>query len=203
MQISSNAIAPAVMAELRRRHAEPQRAYHTWQHVSELLGLLDDCRAALSDPAAVELAILFHDAVYDPAAKDNEAQSARLLEMALLGAVQPATLARAAQMVRATALHAVPDGLGAEERDDLARFLDMDLAILAAPAARFDEYEAQVRREYAHVGDDAFRTGRAAVLRRFLDRDALYLSDWGRDRFEAAARANCARSLARLEGAGA
>lgn len=199
MHISSDAVPPSVLADLRRRHAQPHRAYHTGQHIAELLDLLDRCRSAMLDPLAVELAILFHDAVYDPAARDNEEQSARLLESVMTGAAPADSLYRAAAMVRATALHAVPDGLPDGEREDLARFLDMDLAILAAPAARFDEYEAQVRREYAHVADDAFRTGRAAVLRRFLSRDRLYLSDWGREQFESAARTNCARSLARLD----
>ena len=69
----------------------------------------------------------------------------------------------------------------------------------AEPAA-FDRYEAQVRREYAHVPDEAFRLGRAAVLERFAQRGQLYFSDWGRARFEAAARANLARSLAALRG---
>jgi predicted metal-dependent HD superfamily phosphohydrolase len=52
-----------------------------------------------------------------------------------------------------------------------------------------------VRAEYAHVTDDAWRTGRAAVLRSLLAKDPLYLlaTHW-----ESAARRNLAAELAGL-----
>jgi predicted metal-dependent HD superfamily phosphohydrolase len=77
-------------------------------------------------------------------------------------------------------------------------FLDMDLSILGAPQADFDAYEAGVRHEYREVPDTAFRAGRATILEGFLARDTLYFSDWGRARFEAAARENLKRSVAAL-----
>ena len=61
-------------------YSEKQRAYHTLQHLYECLVLLDLIRADLKDAHAVELAIWFHDAVYDPQAKDNELKSAELFE---------------------------------------------------------------------------------------------------------------------------
>jgi len=196
----TEAIPEPLLEELRRRHAEPHRAYHDWHHIAALLDLHGELDGRFADAQAVLLAVLFHDAIYDPRASDNEEQSARLLETELAGKRDEATLARAAALVRATRAHAVPQGLPADEAGDMALFLDMDLAILGAEPAAFDRYEAQVRREYAHVPDEAFRLGRAAVLERFAQRGQLYFSDWGRARFEAAARANLARSLAALRG---
>ena len=72
------------------------------------------------------------------------------------------------------------------------------LSILGAPEATFDRYEAGVRAEYAHVPEQAFRAGRAAILERFLARDLLFLSPWGRARFEDEARGNLRRSIAAL-----
>lgn len=192
---------PALLAELRARHGEPQRAYHGWAHIEALLRWRDEVADRLADPAAVLWAILFHDAVYDPRASDNEERSARLLEAADAPGLAPAVRARAARLVRMTAAHAIPDGLPPNEAADAALFLDMDLSILGAPLTAFDAYEAAIRREYAHVPDDAFRSGRAAILRRFLARERIYLSDWGRERFEAAARENVTRSLEALEAA--
>ncbi|MEM8724569.1 MAG: hypothetical protein AAGE86_03515 [Pseudomonadota bacterium] len=191
-------VPPDLLDDLRARHAEPQRHYHDWSHIEALLGHMSNVASELHDPAAVQYAIMFHDAVYDPKAKDNERRSALLL----VEANPPLTkrsLAKARRMIEATEGHFLPDDLVAEAREDCAHFLDMDLGILGASPERFDIYEDQIRREYAHVPDDAFREGRAQVLRHFVMRETLYFSEWGKDRFEAQARNNLARSLAALE----
>lgn len=189
---------PELLDELRRRHEEPGRHYHGWRHIEALLRLLDEVRAQLAHPDAVRWAVLFHDAVYDPTRSDNEERSAELLEKKAARLLDPATLARAAALVRATARHTTSDGLDADDAADMRVFLDMDLSILGAPAAAFDAYEEGVRREYAHVPEPAFRAGRRRILEEFLARPTLFLSDWGRGRFEAAARANLTRSVAKL-----
>ena len=192
------AVPAGLLATLRRRHAEPQRAYHDWTHIEAMLALFAETRGDLAAPDAVLYAILFHDAVYDPQAHDNEERSAALLETLAGGALDRPTLDRAVRMIRATQRHRLDPGLPADELADTARFLDMDLAIIGAEAARFDAYERAIRFEYGHVEDDAFAAGRAAVMAGFGRRARLYLSDWGHDHFEVQARANIARSLARL-----
>ncbi|MGF7151787.1 putative metal-dependent HD superfamily phosphohydrolase [Sphingomonas zeicaulis] len=192
------AVPAGLLATLRRRHAEPQRAYHDWTHIEEMLALFAETRGDFAAPEAVLYAILFHDAVYDPQTHDNEERSAALLETLAGGVLDRPTRDRAVRMILATRRHRIDPALPAEEQADTARFLDMDLAILGADAARFDAYEQAIRFEYGHVEDDAFAAGRAAVLAGFGRRERLYLSDWGHHRFEASARANIARSLARL-----
>lgn len=187
-----------LVAGLRRRHAEPQRAYHGWSHIEALLALFAEVQDRLYDPKAVLYAILFHDAVYDPTRSDNEERSADLLRALDPGLLDEATKAKAVRMVESTKGHALPEGPSHEEAADTAVFLDMDLSILAAEPERFDAYEREVRIEYAHVSDELFRHGRARILRDFLQREQLFLSDWGRQRFEAPARENLRRSLAAL-----
>ncbi|MBV7265284.1 HD domain-containing protein [Erythrobacter ani] len=192
-------VPPELLSDLRRRHGEPQRRYHDWSHIEALLGRFESVEDRIGDRAAVLYAILFHDAVYDPRANDNERRSA-----ALLTEISPpmpiSSLSNARRMIEATEGHHLPNDLSGAARDDCAHFLDMDLGILGAAPDRFDIYEQQIRAEYAHVPDDAFRTGRAKVLRHFSQRKRLYFSAWGQDRFESQARANLARSLALLEG---
>ena len=192
-------VPPAILDDLRRRHAEPQRHYHDWSHVEALLGHCEAAGDRIHDRSAVLFAILFHDAIYDPRAKDNERRSAALL-VATDPPLSPESLALARRMIEATAGHQLPGDLTGIALEDCAHFLDMDLGILGAPPGRFDIYEEQIRREYAHVADDAFRTGRAKVLRHFAQRERLYFTPWGQERFERQARANLARSLAALEG---
>ena len=187
-----------VLADLRNRYAEPQRRYHTWAHIEALLGWFALRRDHLHDPAAVELAILFHDAVDDPARSDNEAQSARLLADADLPDVTDDTRLRAIRMIEATAAHGLAENLDENDRSDMAEFLDMDLSILGAAPAVFDGYERAIRDEYAFVPEALFRAARRGILERFLERPTLYFSDWGHERFEARARSNIAASIAAL-----
>ena len=188
-------VAEDVLADLRRRYAEPQRHYHTWDHIEALLRWFGQRRDHLHDPLSVELAILFHDAVYDPTRSDNEAESARLLMDADLPGVDDTVRARAVCMIEATARHEIPEGL---EPADMAEFLDMDLSILGARTDVFDAYEQAIRREYAFVPEALYREARRGILQRFLEREQLYFSDWGRERFEATARVNLHRSIRQL-----
>jgi predicted metal-dependent HD superfamily phosphohydrolase len=187
-------IDETLKADLLARYGEAGRHYHGLGHIEALLGLMRDHGRALSDPEVVEAAIWFHDAVYDTRAKDNEAQSAALAALLLKDRLAPARLAAVVAMIEATASHRVP-AIGSE---DAALFLDMDLSILGEAPAVFDAYEQGVRLEYRWVPDDRWRQGRAAVLAGFLDRPRIFHTDIFGDRYEAPARDNIRRSLARL-----
>jgi hypothetical protein len=60
------------------------------------------------------------------------------------------------RMIMATTGHALHGQRGNPEVEDTALMLDMDMAILAAPAPAYDQYAAQIAREYAHVGHGRF-----------------------------------------------
>ena len=174
--------------------SEPQRHYHTLQHLRECLELFDGAHDLANHPGEIELALWFHDAVYDVQAHDNEARSADWARASILQAGGGAAAAdRIHALVMATAHHApVADA-------DTQLLVDVDLAILGAAPARFDEYEAQVRAEYAHVPDAAFRSGRLRILQGFAGRPRLYGTAYFQERCEAAARANLQRALRRLD----
>ncbi|MDB4974894.1 MAG: hypothetical protein JWN48_3235 [Myxococcaceae bacterium] len=181
----------SLLDELRARYREPQRHYHTLEHIDELLALLGALKAHAQKPARIECAIWFHDAIYDPTRGDNEARSAELARDSLLSLrVEPADVEAVVAMILATAGHQWRDG-----EPDTALFLDLDLSILGAAPARYDAYVEQVRREYAFVPAATFRTERARLLRAWLTRPQLYLTEPGRARFELQARANLTREL--------
>ena len=198
MTVTDGIVAEEVLTGLKSRYAEPQRHYHNWAHIEALLGWFGQRRDHLHAPLSVELAILFHDAIYDPTRSDNEAESARLLMDTDLPGLDDSVRARAVRMIEATAGHEIPEGLEPAEQGDMAEFLDMDLSILGARTDVFDAYEQAIRREYAVVPEALYREARRGILQRFLERERLYFSDWGRERFEATARANLAASIAAL-----
>jgi predicted metal-dependent HD superfamily phosphohydrolase len=176
-------------------YAEPHRHYHTTEHIARTLRLLDEVSDHLGRPAEAELAVWLHDVVYDPRAADNEAQSADLAETLLReGGAASGVIAAVRELILATC-HPAP----AEEHD--ARYVvDADLSILGAPVEAFDRYEDQVRREYAFVSEAEWQERRPCVLGRFLERGPIFRTPEFA-RFEAPARANLARSIARLAAA--
>ncbi|MEU7425931.1 hypothetical protein [Streptomyces sp. NPDC040750] len=177
--------------DLLGRWQEPQRRYHTLAHLTAVLDHIDTLERYAADPDAVRLAAWFHDAVYLPERSENEERSARLAERALTEAGVPdATTDQVARLVRLTVTH---DPAG-DDRDGQV-LCDADLAILAAPPSAYAAYTAEVREEYHFVPGDAFRTGRAAILRQLLDLPALFRTPYGRERWEATARFNLAAEL--------
>ena len=80
----------ALRAELEAAYEEPQRHYHTLEHLGECLALFERHRTHAERPAEVELALWFHDAVYAIGRADNEARSAEWARRALhAAAVRP------------------------------------------------------------------------------------------------------------------
>ncbi len=184
-----------LLDELIARYSEPQRAYHTLQHLDECFAQLSPASSLAEHLAEVQLALWFHDAIYDSRAQDNEERSARLASESLLAAGGGADCAaRVHALILATRHDAAPEGA------DARLLVDVDLSILGAADERFAEYERQIRAEYAWVPEPDYRRGRARVLSSFLERPAIYGTSWFSGRLEGRARANLARSLAALAG---
>lgn len=182
-------------ADLRKCYSEPHRAYHTLHHIAECLELLGQVQTLAESSASIELAIWFHDAIYDPRKTDNELRSAEWAQRELEHAgASPALQDRIVSLIMVTCHDGDP------QTADEELMSDIDLSILGAGAKRFDEYEQQVRQEYRHVPMQQFRTGRRKILSQFLERDPIYFTDWFRSRREAQARTNLQRSLTRLAG---
>ena len=76
--------------------------------------------------------------------------------------------------------------------------VDIDLAILGAPAARFAEYTQQISAEYAWVPSEVYAVKRRAVLLGFLDREQIYTTPAVAQRLEERARANLAKAISSL-----
>ncbi|WP_405012026.1 hypothetical protein [Kitasatospora sp. NBC_01539] len=181
--------------DLLARWAEPQRRYHAVDHLRAVLDHVDTLAALADDADAVRLAAWFHDAVYRPDRSENEERSAQLAVRALREAgLAEGSVQEVARLVRLTAGH---DCAAGDRNGEV--LCDADLAILGSAPERYAAYAAEVREEYAFVPEEAFRAGRAAILRQLLALPALYRTAQARERFDAAARTNLAAELSRLE----
>jgi predicted metal-dependent HD superfamily phosphohydrolase len=178
---------------LTQAYAEPQRHYHDRQHIAECLAELDKARHLALQPGAVELALWFHDAVYDPKAADNEERSAALAKSCLIESGMPNTLFEVVfEHIMATKHHEVSASA------DAGLMVDVDLSILGRDEKRFSEYEQQIRLEYEWVPNAVFASKRAEVLEKFLSRERIYATEWFQNKYERQARMNLSASINHL-----
>ncbi|KAJ7097623.1 hypothetical protein C8R44DRAFT_643163 [Mycena epipterygia] len=159
---------------LQSRYSEPQRRYHTLEHISYMLGALEPGGPAHE---TIELAIWFHDCVYDPVKGGpwNERESIRVWEEFCDSTKSPA-MQPVSALIEATILHQLPaelpEGLTASE---VAMFLDLDMRILADSPAAYEKYAQEIRDEYSHYPLEAYRAGRSKVLQSFLSHERIFL----------------------------
>lgn len=179
-----------VWTDLLTRYSEPHRYYHNLIHIDRMLGLLAECHGMRSD--ALELAIWFHDVIYEPLRKDNEEASACYFRTTFGNRLDAGTLESVERLIMATDPKCPRSGV-----PDEALLVDIDLSILAAPAGEYEDYRMAIRREYAMVPERKFIEGRLAVLRRFLERP-IFLTPWFVAR-DPQARENLEREIGLLE----
>ena len=171
------------------RYSEPQRSYHTLGHIYHCLTQLDGARHLAEDPDAMELAIWFHDIVYETAAGDNELRSARLFDSLLGPHMAPERAARVHRLIRDTEHPIEP------EDNDGRLMVDIDLSSLALPWEDFMRDTQAVCRELSHVSEAQLAEGKCNFFKQLLSRSSIYLTTHFRERLEAQARANIERHM--------
>lgn len=182
-----------VFEELVKAYSSPDRFYHTLAHVEDCLFIFDQTKSLAAYPEEMELALWFHDAVYDTRRNDNEQESAKWARATLdrLG-IHNNIADRVSDFVLATR--------HTEEiaNKDAQLMVDVDLSILGREADVFWRYEEDIRKEYAWVPEPTFQQKRIEILRSFLDRPSIYYHKEYQERFEQTARANLRQAITKL-----
>jgi len=188
---------------IRERYSEPQRNYHTWQHIEACLKELDSVRDKIHNHDAVFLAIIFHDIIYDPTKHDNEEESAKyalkFIDSIILPTEEISKVDLSAEVIRliiATKKHQ-PNPLSI--RDDSKYFLDIDLSILGQSEEIFDKYEDDIRKEYSFVPEYIYKIERTKILESFIYRKHIFFTAHYRDKYEKWAWINLRRSIDKLK----
>ena len=164
--------------EIEEKHSEPTRYYHTLKHLEHIY-------SELSKPDAVtEFAIFYHDIVYDVSCSDNEEQSALLCakRLTLLG-VKSKLIEEVTKLIIETKTHE-------PSSKHNALFLDADLAVLGSSKDVYKTYTQNIRKEYATYSDNVYSEGRKSVLKHFLEKKTIYISDYFYDKYEQHAQKN-------------
>jgi len=177
-----------------QNYQEPQRGYHNLKHIQETLSDFEDVKEMLQNPLEVQMAIWYHDIIYDSTKQDNEEVSARIA----LNAAQKFGLGDSFGK-RVHDLIIVTKGHLPSDNPDSRYLIDIDFGILGKDESRFDEYEQGIRKEYSQYPDKMYNYGRAEILKGFLERDFLYQTDYFREKYEANARKNLQKVIEILQ----
>lgn len=173
-------------------YSSSNRFYHTLNHIDHCLDDFEEIKLLPHHSNEVELAIWFHDAIYDTRERDNEEKSALLARKVLKAAKLPKVMIeRIEKLILVTKTH-LPNDL------DEKVLVDIDLAILGTQRIDFEVYDLAIRAEYAWVSDELYKKGRKKVLKGFYDRDRIYSTDYFWFKYEKQAKGNLSRALAAL-----
>lgn len=190
---------------VRQAYGEPHRAYHNLSHISAVFETLDPHLTGNPNGFAIELAVWFHDIVYEVtpyAYMFNEERSAEVLQMFAADHRLPMpSVALAMVFILATKEHKAPVYLRGESKEACELFLDADLAILAAPKEEFEAYEVAVLTEYRQKPtrpSATFKAARRYALKQLAERDPLFLSSQLRH-LETQAKTNLSELCARYD----
>ncbi len=166
---------------------EKQRVYHTQQHIEDCLTLFDEIKSYLQNADSVELAIWFHDVIYQINSRDNEELSADLFMNISEGALQAATRHQVYQHIIAT-LHN-----GSEMLEHDTRYMvDIDLSSFGLPWDRFIQNSREVRQEMSHIPDEEFYPRQCAFQQSLLKHGRFYQTDYFFKNYEQSALNNIA-----------
>lgn len=159
------------------------RPYHNLHYIHDCLEKWDAWpkRPIGVDADMIELAIWFHDIIYDSRRADNEEASAALLSHF----IKEHPLCTETIALILSTQHRDTAGMRCEEI-----LSDIDLSILGAPAEQYQDYARAIRKEYHWSLDENFAEKRSFVLRNFLDRDWIYHTPHARTLWQKQAHSN-------------
>ncbi len=172
-------------------YQSPDRHYHNWSHIEQLVTLYEAYAHQIADPDTVLFSIFFHDIIYNTRQSDNEEKSA---EAAVAHAQKIGYPVIKTEKIRdfiiATKTH-----INTHQDPDLDYFLDFDLQILGTAPDTYQAYTRQIRQEYHIYPDELYKPGRKKVLQHFLEMPAIYVTPAFRELYETTARQNIRAEL--------
>lgn len=179
---------------LSEHYRSPDRYYHNFSHIRNLLELWDAQEQVVEKAGIFELAFWLHDIIYEPLERDNEAASAKWAAEHWNDVLDEQEQELLQHLILSTDGHKAQSNTWTEYF-----FLDHDLSIFAAVPSDYDDYRAAIQKEYAAVPTEAYRKGRLRVLQNFLNRKRLFLTDSFYEKYEKQARENIQRECRELQ----
>ena len=188
--------AEVVFSTVLTYYCEPHRKYHTSQHIDHCLEQFDKASTHAEQPDAVELAIWFHDIIYNVPTKDNELKSAELFRRLTEDRIDPVLGQNVYDLILITMHKVWPI------RSDEQLLVDIDLSSFALPWEQFREDSQNVREEFSDKSDQEFYSSHVKFIRSLLNRPSFFTSTFFRAQYELNARKNIEELLKQLNCAG-
>ena len=181
--------------EVSGRYREPHRRYHTPQHIRHCLEQFDLAAALMDERDAVEMALWFHDVVWESGATPgvNERESADLFLERLGNSLQEGFRDTVYRLVMVTVYPSEP------ATSDEGYMVDIDLSSFGLPWEEFRRDSQAVRDELPHLTDAEFFPKQHRFLRMLLARERFFVTDFFAARYERTARDNIERLLRETE----
>jgi predicted metal-dependent HD superfamily phosphohydrolase len=179
---------------ITRAYTEPHRHYHTLEHINQMLNLFDLTKSTARKTEELELAIIFHDLVYEIPSTQNELMSAKITMKFLQNCgVQESVIDRIFKLILSTR-HDI------ELHDHDQQLLsDIDLSILGQESNIFEDYESKIRKEFQYIPKDIYIKGRIKVLNHFLQKSQIYHTEYFAQNYEHRSRINIKNSIHKLK----
>jgi len=179
--------------KLIEAYSEKHRAYHTLEHIDACLIQLDAVTGETDNPDVIEIALWFHDAIYNPLSSTNEEDSAALAKSFLYENLVASDMTdRVYELIIFTKNHHAPNSA------DGQLILDIDLSILGAERNIYEQFENNIRKEYRLIPSFIFKRERKKILKSFFERQRLYHSDYFFERYEKQAKENLGWAIRKL-----
>jgi predicted metal-dependent HD superfamily phosphohydrolase/dephospho-CoA kinase len=186
-----NTFSKNVFRIIEYAYDDLNRAYHNVDHINEMTEGLFCSTYEHKDHISLQLAILFHDYIYDAGATDNELKSAQIMVDILkrfnceLLEDKMNEIKLAALMILSTQKHIIQtDPLSQEIYDlfdfdaqEMVRvFLDLDLMRFSSSELDTKMHDDDIRTEYSKFDETVFNTSRLEALKYFFDKGDVLTS---------------------------
>jgi predicted metal-dependent HD superfamily phosphohydrolase len=183
--------------EIIEQYSRRGRFYHNLKHIANLFHLFDEQASLAQNPALVGFAIFYHDLVYDTLRNDNEERSAlKAKEHLTLLNLKPSFIENVVALILATKAHSVDTSTPVQ--NDVAFFLDLDLAVLGEDWKDYEYYSNNIRNEFLQYPDPIFKSGRKNALYQLLQKETIYYTPYFQRKLESRARHNMQREISLL-----
>lgn len=183
---------------------QPNRRYHDLGHIRKMLNKFDEIKHLLNNPDAVELAIWFHDAIYETWANDNEIRSADLASYfirELLGLARE--LANKTCYLIERTQYFSHDDMWKPRTPDSKYFVDIDLWVgLGGDYQEFQINKSLTALEYEwreKANPEGFKKRRLEIFLILYKRAPFYLTRYFRERYEMKTKGNLEFAIKELE----
>lgn len=172
--------------ELFNNYEQDNRYYHNLVHIYNFIQLFEEHKSSIERPLLFEVAIWWHDAIYEAKRNDNETRSAQLAVRCWKNHLSSTDLKYIAILISSTEKH-----LPLIEENDVHYFLDMDLSILATNNQVYQQYVHYIEKEYTtYYPKMLYNIGRKKAMKNFHSRPKLYFTAFFYENYEFQAKSN-------------